>query len=53
MRNRNVRNAPSARIICTVASSISEMQSHSTLPCGVRNNNARWAMPKAGVVQYP
>ncbi len=36
-----------------VASSSSEMQSHSTLPPSVRNNNARWPMAKAGTVPMP
>ena len=39
-----------ALIISMVARSISEMQSHRMLPCGVRSSCARWPMPKAGKV---
>ena len=41
---------PMALIISIVARSISEMQSHRMLPCGVRRSCARWPMPKAGNV---
>src|ERR1041385_3864310 len=37
----------------TVASSSIEMQSHSTLPCAVRINTARWPMAKRGCVAMP
>ena len=39
---------PMALIISMVARSISAMQSHRMLPCGVRRSCARWPMPKAG-----
>src|SRR6476659_6154597 len=41
---------PIALISPTVARSLSEMQSHRMLPCGVRSNCARWPMPNAGNV---
>ena len=41
---------PSPSMIRTVASSIRERQSHSTLPCGVDTRNARWPMAKPGSV---
>jgi hypothetical protein len=41
---------PMALIISMVARSISAMQSHSMLPCGVRRSWARWPMPNAGWV---
>src|SRR6185436_4804025 len=43
-------NPPMALIISIVARSMSEMQSHRILPCGVRRSCARWPMPKAGNV---
>jgi len=44
---------PSERTRSTVASSISVMQSHSTLPPGVRSSSARWPMANAGNVPIP
>ena len=37
----------------TVASSISEMQSHSTLPLGVSRSRARWPMANCGCEPMP
>src|SRR2546430_2448171 len=37
----------------TVAASISEMQSHNTLPCDVRMRSARWPMANDGCVPTP
>ncbi len=37
----------------TVAASKSEMQSHNTLPPGVRNSSARWPMANCGCVPKP
>src|SRR4029077_12083944 len=37
----------------TIASSIKLMQSHSTLPCGVRTSKARWQIPNDGDVPMP
>jgi hypothetical protein len=44
---------PIALIAVTVASSSNEMQSHSTLPSGVRINSARCPMAKVGTVPMP
>src|ERR1700674_3455092 len=44
---------PRPSISVTVAASIMEMQSHSTLPPPVRSSSARWPMAKAGSVPMP
>ena len=44
---------PRARTSAIVASSIRVMQSHSTLPAGVRTSSARWPIAKAGMVPMP
>src|SRR5215470_3825901 len=47
------RNPPSPLIRVTVASSISEMQSHRMLPSGVHNSSARCPIANLGVVPMP
>ena len=39
--------------ISTVAASMNGMQSHKTLPVGVRSNSARWPMENFGTVPMP
>jgi hypothetical protein len=44
---------PSASTMVTVASSMSETESQSTLRSGVRIRSARWPIAKAGCVPIP
>src|SRR5690348_3601644 len=44
---------PKPLTMAIVASSSSEMQSHSTLPSAVRRRSARWAMAKFGTLPMP
>ena len=50
VRNRDRADAPRASTNALVAGSRLAMQSHRTLPCGVRSRSARWLMAKAGTV---
>src|SRR5262245_10618158 len=44
---------PSPLMRVMVASSMSEMQSHRTLPCGVKTRSARWPIANCGRVPMP